>query len=140
MSIPSKTCQSALSAQGFSLLELVITIVVLGIAAVAILSMFGQAVHSLAINENIQTAAQAGQSCGEHILATKRRYTFGFSLIDSAICDALPTPSGLTRSVTITDPYTGSACPGGAACKEVHVVITQDTKTLVDIPLLLARY
>jgi len=126
--------------QGFSLLELVITIVVLGIAAVAILSMFGQAAHSLAINEDIQNAAQLGQSCSEHILATKRRYVFGFSLIDTSICDALPTPSGFTRSVTVTDPYSGSACPGGAACKEVHVIIVQGTATMVDIPLLLSRY
>jgi len=140
MSVPSKTCQSIVVTRGFSLLELVIIIVILGIAAVAILSMFGQAAHSLAINENIQTAAQAGQSCSEHILATKRRYTFGFSLIDSAICDALPTPPGLTRSVTVTDPYTGSACPGGTACMEVHIVISQAAKTLVDISLLLARY
>ena len=125
---------------GFSLLEIIITIVVLGIAAVAILSMFGQAAGSLAINEDIQTAAQLAQSCSEHVLATRRASPSGYTALDSTVCDTLPTVAGFVRSVIVSDPFSGAACPGAAPCKELLIKIQKGAKAMVDIPIMVASY
>lgn len=69
--------------KGFSLIELIIIIVVVSIAAVGMLALFGGVGLSLAINEDTQTAAQLGQECSEHILAARRNPKIGYSAINN---------------------------------------------------------
>ena len=127
-------------ATGFTLVELVMVIVLLGIAAVAILSGYGQVARSLSTNSDLQAGMQLARECGEYLIAQRRdNPAMGYSgLKGSAICSALPNPLGLSVAVTFTDPYKGAACPG--TCKLASISVTQGTKTLDTASLMLANY
>lgn len=105
---------------GFSLIELVIVIILLSISSVALISVFGQVSGSISINNDIQTGAQLAQECVEHILAARRQS--GYDLGGITDCSALAAFNGFgPPTVSITDPYSGSGCPGGALCKLVTI-------------------
>ncbi len=114
--------------KGFSLIELVAVIVVLGIAAAVFATGFAQLPRSLGVDEKVQTAAQFAQECGEHIVAFRRDSdpARGYDNIPAgtgiAICNGLTAlPAGYTRSVDVTDASGTPPCPSGAACKQVVV-------------------
>jgi len=112
--------------QGFTLIELVMVIVLLGISMVGLVTLFGQLGGSLAINDDTQTAAQLAQECAEHLLAARR--ASGYSLGGISDCSALPALNGFgPPTVTVSDPYTGTACPGGASCKLFTITATYDS-------------
>lgn len=131
-----------LPCKGFSLIELVIVVVVVSIAAVGLLPLFGGVARSLNINEDTQTAAQLGQECSEHILAARRNPLLGYGAIDNAICNALPAPlAGFTRTVAVTDLIT-SPCTVTTAgtCKKVEVSIATPTTTPTVFTLMVVNY
>ena len=113
---------------GFTLIELVAVIVVLGIAAAIFATGFAQLPRSLGVDEEVQTAAQLAQACGEHIVAFRRDSdpSRGYDNIPTgtgiAICNGLALPAGYTRSVDVSDAGGAAPCPAGAACK--HAVVT----------------
>ena len=128
---------------GFSLIELVIVIVVVSIAAVGMLALFGGVARSLNINEDTQTAAQLGQECSEHILAARRNPKMGYSAINNTICDVLPAPlAGFTRTVAVTDLTTSPPCTVTTAgtCKNVVVSITTPTTSPTVFTLMVVNY
>ncbi len=126
---------------GFSLIELVVVIVLLGIAAVALLQQFSQAAGSLARNEQIQTAAQLAQEGAEDILALRREAGYADPGLDPGIAtdNLAGLFAGYSRTITITEPA-GSGCPALALCKDVQVSITRGAATLAQIDLLLVDY
>ena len=129
--------------KGFSLIELIIVIVVVSIAAVSMLALFGVVARSLNINEDTQIAAQLGQECGEHILAARRNPKIGYSAIDNAICDALPAPlAGFARTVAVTDLTTSPPCTVTTAgtCKNAEVSITTLTTSPTVFTLMVVNY
>ena len=128
---------------GFSMIELIIVIVVVSIAAVGMLALFGGVGRSLNINEDTQTAAQLGQECSEHILAARRNPLLGYSAISNTICDVLPTPlAGFDRTVAVTDLTTSPPCTVSTAgtCKNVEVSITTPTTNLTVFTLMVVNY
>lgn len=132
-----------LSHHGFSLLELVIITLVVSIAAVGLLAMFGGVGRSLAINEDTQTAAQLGQECSEHILAARRNPQIGYGAINDTICNVLPAPlTGFTRQVTVTDLTASPPCTVSAAgtCKKIDVRITAETTNPTVFTFMLVNY
>ena len=115
--------------RGFSLIELIMIIVLLSIGLVGLMAMFGRSVGSLDRDAGLQTGAQAVQQCAEHILGVRRRVTNGFDPVDADTCSALGIPAGYTRALTVTSPYTGSACPtvtlpATVTCKRVQIVVS----------------
>ena len=101
---------------GFTLIELVLVIVMLSIASVGLVALFGQLTSSLAVNNDTQTAAQQAQECAEYLLSVRRRA--GYNLGGIADCSALPALNGFgPPAVSVANPYTGPACPGSANCK-----------------------
>ena len=129
--------------KGFSLIELVMIIVVVSIAAVGMLSLFGGVARSLAINEDGQTAAQLGQECSEHVLAARRNPNIGFGAINNTICDALPAPlTGFTRKVNVTDLTASPPCTVTTAgtCKQVEVSITATATSPTVFTFMIANY
>lgn len=129
--------------KGFSLIELIIIIVVVSIAAVGMLALFGGVGRSLGINEDTQTAAQLGQECSEHILAARRNPKIGYSAINNTICDVLPAPlAGFTRTVAVTDLTTSPPCTVSTAgtCKKVEVSITADTTNPTVFTFMIVNY
>jgi prepilin-type N-terminal cleavage/methylation domain-containing protein len=131
---------------GFTLIELVMVIVILAVAAVPLFGLFTQASASLLDNERIQTAVQLAQERAESIIAQRRAADFaGVGL--GTTTDVLGTNySAYTRTVTVTQPPAGPGCPlhpvtgVSAACKEVVVNVGQGPDTLAEVTLLLVEY
>ena len=103
-------------ARGFSLIELVLVMVLLSIASVGLVALFGRLGNSLGVNNDTQAAAQQAQECAEYLLAERRRS--GYVMGGVADCSALPAFNGYgPPTVTVADPYAGAGCPSGANCK-----------------------
>lgn len=126
---------------GFSLIELVVVIVLLGIAAVALLQQFSQAAASLGRNEQIQTATQLAQEGAEDVLALRRQAGYADPGLDpgSATENLAGLFAGYSRTITITEPASGG-CPALALCKDVQVSVNRGATTLAQIDLLLVDY
>ncbi len=108
--------------RGFSLVEMIMILVLMGIASVPLMTMFGRSVGGQESDVAIQTAAQLVQACGEQVLGIRRRETSGYDLIATTSCSGLTAPAGYSlAALTVTDPYTGGACPAGATCKRVQI-------------------
>lgn len=125
---------------GFTLIEMVLVIVILAVAAVPLFGLFTQASASLLSNERIQTAVQLAQERAESILAQRRAQDFTAVALGTTT-DALGANySTYTRTVTVVQPPTGPGCPGGASCKEVVVNVAQGPDTLAEVTFLLVDY
>ena len=112
---------------GFSLLEMVMIITVVGIASVSLLSAFGQVGRALGITERSMEGLRIAQDCADFTLSSKRLKAVAYSDINSTVCDSLSLASGATRTVatTVIDPASSPLCPGGASCKQVDVQVTR---------------
>ena len=131
------------ASRGFSLIEIIIVIVVVSVAAVVLSGFFGGIAKSLGANEDIQTAAQLSQECSEHLLAMRRNPAVGFAGITNTICDALPPPlTGFARSVDVAPLTDSPPCTVTAAgtCKKVVVTITKGADTPAAVTLMLVNY
>lgn len=131
-------------ARGFTLVELIIAMVVLGTATVAIVSLHGGVLRGQSDNMDILVGAQLLQECTEKVLATRRRATNGYvSVVSSANCGGLAGLSGFDApsvNVTDVDNSTNAACPIGAACKLVVISVTKGGDSLAPARLLLVNY
>ena len=125
---------------GFTLLELVMVIMLVAIAAIPILGQFSQAATSLISDEILQTAAQLAQERAEGLLADRRGS--GYAAVPTGtINDVLSGAySGYTRTVTVTSPPTGGDCAGGATCKGVVVSVDHSGRTRAEITFVLVDY
>ncbi len=128
---------------GFTLIELIMVIVVLAIAAVALLSGYGQVADTIGTDATLQAGVQLARACGEYLIAERRDnplkgYT-GVTSGGSSICNVVPDPQGLTVTVTFT-PYTAAACPAGTTCTLAGITVTQGSETLDTTSLMLASY
>jgi len=125
---------------GFTLIELVLVILMLAIAAVPLFGLFTQASASLLSNERLQTAVQLAQERAEAIMAMRRSQDFA-AVATGSTTDTLGIAySGYTRTVTVSQPPTGAGCPGGGTCKEVVVTVAEAGSTLAEITFLLVDY
>jgi hypothetical protein len=110
------------------------------------LSLYGQAAKSLSINEQVQTAVQIAQDCGEYVLAFRRDTdaSRGYANIalgtGTGICGSLPVLSGYSRSVDVTDASADPACPSGGPCKQVEVIVSNGGTERARLTFLLAEY
>lgn len=116
--------------RGFTLIELIIAIVVVAIAAVAIGSAFAYMSRAQVLTADLQRASQIAQECAEHIVGRGRKPN-SYALVvpvalGSSICDGLGAPGGgFTRTVNIRDQtaggMVGAICAAGWGCKHVQV-------------------
>jgi type II secretory pathway pseudopilin PulG len=114
---------------GFSLIELIMIIVILSIAATALIPLFGRLGTSLTINQDIQNAAQMAQECADYLVGARRIYGYGMNGVVS--CNALPFFAGNAPAVVnVTDPYGGGACPGTCKLYEVSAAYGGGTAKL----------
>jgi len=129
--------------RGFTLIELVIIIMVLSIASVSLVSLYGQVAGTVAINKDITVAAQLAQECGEYLLAQRRNNGYAMSGISD--CSALPVFNGYgPPAVTVSDPYSGVGCPTTPAgsppnCKLFNINASYDTGSAV-VDLVVVEY
>lgn len=133
--------------RGFTLLEMIIVMVILGIASVAVVTMVANLGAGQGDNRDLQVGTQLLQECGEWIVAQHRRDVtfFDSTLASNTSCYGLSsyvTSDGATfgpPDVVVTT-YTGSACPTGGQCKNAAVTISKDGATLTTLNVMLVRY
>jgi type II secretory pathway pseudopilin PulG len=127
--------------RGFTLIELIMIMVALGVMGAFLASTTAQLPRALEVNEVAQTAAQFAQQCSERVLARRRSSAVGagYGSIVSGICAGLLTP-GYTVTDTVADPYVGVACPPLASCKQVTVTVTRNAVTVAGADLMLVNY
>lgn len=129
------------SAPGFTLIEVVATLLLLSVGAVGILGMYSTVGRNLGSNQDLQTAAQLAQECSEYVLAARRNN----AAVDYAgvtgltFCSAaLPVLAGFTVTTSIIAPYAPAFCPG--TCKRVDIAVTKSANTLASFSLMLVNY
>lgn len=122
---------------GFSLIEVVIIITVMSIIAVPLTLQFGQAGSSWQLNEQVQTASQLAQGCGEELLSTRRVSGHAAALTYS--CSTPPADfSSYTRVVNFSS-FSSTACPD-SSCTLAEVVVTIGGNERARLPIMLADY
>lgn len=125
------------NSRGFTLIESIIVLILLGIASIGIISLQGNIFSGQGVNKNLIVSAQLMQECAEQILATRR--TGGFNaapLADSAAatgsCSGITLAGYSAPAVTITAGNSTTiiggvlvmlACPyaTGSNCKLVSI-------------------
>ena len=126
--------------QGFTLLELIMVIVIVALASVPILGQFTQASSSMLLDEQIQTAAQLAQERAEGVLADRR--LLGYAAIPTGTTVDVPggNYSAYTRTLSVTEPPSGSGCAIGASCKEVIVSVDRGASNRATVTFILVNY
>ncbi len=123
---------------GFSLIEVVMLVMVLALAAVPLLGQFLQAATLGRHNATRQTATLPAANRMEWLLGQRRRLGF----------EALPTGHTLEnldddhpgfRRLTWIEPYTGPGC-ARLRCRRVRVRILADDQPQLELQMLLADY
>jgi len=132
-------------AAGFTLLEVIIVMVIIGIAATAVLTMVANLSNRQTDNSDLQVGAQLLQECGEYIVAQHRRdKTFYVSqLASSATCFGLSSFGGFGQpNVVVTAMTAGSdGCPASPAeCKLVTITVTKSGTSLNPLNIMLVKY
>ena len=122
---------------GFSLIEVVIIIIVMSIIAVPLTLQFSQSSSSWQLNEQVQTASQLAQGCGEELLSTRRLSGHAAALVVS--CSALPASfSSYARTLSFSS-FGTAACPD-TSCTLAEVVVTVAGNERARLPIMLADY
>jgi prepilin-type N-terminal cleavage/methylation domain-containing protein len=129
---------------GFSIIELIITIVVVAIAAVAFGSAFSYISRSQRLTVDLLTATQIAQECAAHVIGRNRKpgsYATVPLAAPSTFCDGLPAiDPAFTRLVNITAVAAGTLCTAGWTCKQVEVRVTRAGRDLVVLNYMLVNY
>ncbi len=121
---------------GFTLIESVVVLVLLSIAATTIVSMQGNIFRGQASGKDLLAGVQLMQECAEHILAVRRQS--GYAVTPD--CSSLGSYGGFSApSVTVTAD-TSAACPSGGTCKKVVISVSKDGSSLTPLTLELVSY
>lgn len=128
--------------RGFTLIETLIVIVILGIAAAGIASLQSSIFSGQSDSRALLVGTQLMQECAEQVLATRRSsgYAAANSMTATESCSAMTLTDYTAPAVTVTEGNSAtanmSACPTGSNCKLVE--ITQGGIT--PVTLLLVSY
>ena len=129
--------------RGFTLVESIIALVVLGIASASIISLQSTIFNGQANNKNMEVGTQLMQECAELVLATRRGS--GYAAVPesatSPICNALGSYGGFAPCVSVAT-YAGPACPSGGTCKTAEIGVTKTicSAKLTPVTLMLVSY
>ena len=130
---------SVLAAKGFTLIETVVVMVILGIAAVAIINLQGNVFYGQSNNKDLQVGAQLLQECAEQVIAVRRKS--GLNAVTTSTCNALGNYGGFgVPLITITADNTGAACPTGGNCNQVMITLSKGGSSLTPVTIELVNY
>ena len=132
---------SKLRSRGFTLVECIMVIMILGIAGAGIWGLQGKLFANEASVQNLQVRTPLMLECAEEVLAVRRFKEDGYAEVSTTafgtnLCGSIVALSGHTvPSVSFTDLYTGPGCPTDGICKLVTITesgMTPLTLMLVD--------
>lgn len=109
-------------AAGFTLIESIVVLIVLSIAALGVASLSSGIFDAQDDNKTLQTGAQLLQGCAEQVLAIRREQGYAASLS----CGFNSMPSGFAAPTVESATYTGAGCPtavAGTQCKLVTIKV-----------------
>lgn len=134
------------AARGFTLIELIMILVALGVMGAFLANTTTQLPRALEVNEGAQTGAQLAQQCSELVLARRRSAAVGQGYASIVIgadpCSVPPLPPSLA-AYTVTGAVTDlsvAPCPPAASCKRVLVTVTRNAVTVAGAELMLVNY
>jgi prepilin-type N-terminal cleavage/methylation domain-containing protein len=128
-------------ASGFTLIELAMVMILIGIVAASLMANFSESAQSLNTNETLQQATQYAQACAERVMATRHDQGFDWFATNTFTCGTAP--SGFTYSDStstpklVGDPYTGGACP--STCRDININVTSGSLSS-SVYIMLADY
>lgn len=102
---------------GFTLIETVIVLVLLGIAAAVLTAMQGGVGKLLSQGHTVQTLTMLQQQCAERVLARRRMN----GMADAVAFTATPSNcsfGGQSVTMTVNQSYSGAGCPTGLPCTQ----------------------
>jgi prepilin-type N-terminal cleavage/methylation domain-containing protein len=133
-----------MNARGFTLIETLAAMILLGIAAVVVVRMQGNLFTNQGSVTSLQVASRLQSECAEQVIGVALNQGY-YQVLPTASsgsfgtnqCDTVTAYSGNSiPTVAFTDPYTGTACPSGQTCK--LLTITQGS--LKPLTVLLVAY
>jgi len=125
---------------GFTLIESIMVLVVLGIGAAAIVSLQASVFKGQSGNADLEVGVQLMQECAELVLAKRRQS--GYTAVDTGTCSALVNVGGFAPGITLTaDGVSGAAsCAGNTTTCMVEVTASKGGASLKKITLQLLNY
>ena len=125
--------------QGFTLIETIFVMALLGIAAVTIIKLQGTVFYGKASNKDLQVGVLLMQECAEQVIAVRRNA--GYSAVNTSTCNTLGNYGGFSVPiVTVTADNSGVACPTGGTCNKVVITLSKDGSNLTPVTLELVDY
>jgi prepilin-type N-terminal cleavage/methylation domain-containing protein len=124
--------------RGFTLVESIIVMLVLGLAALGITAMQGRLFTGLDTVDGMQLSTRVMLECAEQVMAQRRHTENGYANVVLAngnggnLCADVPN----VPTVTVVEPFTGPACPTNYTCKTVAIT----TGGLAAVTVMLVDY
>jgi prepilin-type N-terminal cleavage/methylation domain-containing protein len=130
--------------RGVTLIELVISIVVIAIAAALLTIPFSTVLGSITLEDDIRRASQLVNECAEQALGKRRKPGSFAGLVNGTYTadeannpcrsSVLSLPAGFSRTVAICDASSAGSCPNasctaGWSCKRVDVSVAKGSYT-----------
>lgn len=122
---------------GFSLIEVIITLVILSIAAVGVLSVFTAGMKGSADPVVLDQAVQLAQGEIDHAIGEKKAGGFVAVTVGNPLACVSSVVAGFTcsRSVFYVDPATGLNTQVGGPTNYKHVTVTVTNTAIGDVTL-----
>lgn len=128
--------------KGFTLVETLMVMVVLGIAATIIISLQGNIFQGEAANKDMQIGAQLMHECAEQVLGVRRRSpSLGYTAVTTSACSGLGNYGGFGTPVVtlINDSGSNVSACASASCTAT-ITVGKDGSNLTPITLRLIKY
>ena len=130
-------------ARGFTLVESIIALVLVALAAATIVSMQGNIFFGQSGNRDLEVGVQLMQECAEQVLATRRQS--GYSAVTSSTCNissiTANIPSGFNApGVILKDDTNSTVTPCASSTCTVTISVTKGSTTLTAVTLRLVNY
>jgi prepilin-type N-terminal cleavage/methylation domain-containing protein len=110
---------------GVTLLEMVMVIVLVGVAFAALAGLFAMAVRALPLNERTQSTGQLAQGCVERILSARHTPGFVFTTEAAVLQSVYCAMTNNDHSLLLTESVlSSSVCPTGLSCRHLTVRVT----------------
>lgn len=102
-------------AAGFTLIETVIVLILLGIAAAVLTALQGGVGSILGQGHSVQTRAMLQQQCAENVLARRRLNGIADAVVFASTASNCSF-AGQSVTMTVNSGYSGAGCPAGVSC------------------------